>query len=233
MKTIGLLGGMSWESTVSYYQTINRRVAGQLGGFHSARIVMLSVDFHEIEMLQNQDQWDEAGELLGSDARRLQDAGADFLVLCTNTMHFVAPQIERRIDIPLLHIANPAGQAITGLGLSSVALLGTRFTMERDFYRDKLESDFDLSVIVPDEKSRDTVHATIYDELVKGVISELSRERLKRVVGLLQRQGAEAIILGCTELGLLLREGDVSLPVLDTARLHAEAAADLALSEPG
>jgi aspartate racemase len=194
---------------------------------------MLSVDFYEIELLQNQGRWEEAGEMLGDGARRLQTAGADLLVICTNTMHMVAPQVEASIDIPLLHIADPTGEQVTRSGLSTVALLGTRFTMEQDFYRERLESKFDLSVIVPDERARDVVHAMIYDELVKGVISELSRERLKRVVAGLEQAGAEAIVLGCTELGLLLRSGDVSLPVLDTAELHAEAAADLALGIAG
>lgn len=231
MKTIGLLGGMSWESTVLYYQTINRTVAEELGGFHSAKLLLYSVDFAEIERLQHADQWTETGTLLGDAALTLQGAGADFLVLCTNTMHRVAADIEARVEIPLLHIADPTAQAIRAAGFSSVGLLGTRFTMEQDFYRARLGDDFGLTVHVPEGRSRELVHDVIYSELCQGIISESSREGFQRVVSELVAMGSEAIILGCTEIGLLLRPADVSVPLFDTAKLHAEAAACFALGE--
>jgi aspartate racemase len=229
VKTIGLLGGMSWESTVSYYQIVNRAVGAELGGLHSARILLYSVDFEQIERLQHADRWDEAGSRLAEAAVVLEGAGADFLVLCTNTMHRVAPAIEARVRIPLLHIADPTAQAIRASGFSNVALLGTRFTMEQDFYRGRLEREFDLEVQVPDSSSREMIHRVIYQELCRGVLSESSREELRRVVSDLVRIGAQGVILGCTEIGLLLRPQDVSVPLFDTALLHAEAAASLAL----
>lgn len=232
MKTIGLLGGMSWESTVPYYQIINRAVGEQLGGLHSAKILLYSVDFDEIESLQHADRWDEAGSRLSEAALVLEEGGADFLVLCTNTMHRVAPAIEARVRIPLLHIADPTARAIQSAGLSRVALLGTRFTMEQDFYRGRLAREFGLKVEVPDSSSRELIHRVIYQELCRGVISESSREELRRVVSDLVGLGAQGVILGCTEIGLLLRPEDVSIPLFDTALLHAEAAASLALAGP-
>ncbi len=231
MKTIGLLGGMSWQSTVSYYQIINRAVAERLGGLHSAKIILYSIDFEELERFQHANQWAEAGSLLADAAVVLQDAGADFLVLCTNTMHRVAPDIEARIRIPLLHIADPTGQALHVSGCSTVGLLGTRFTMEQDFYRDRLESAFGLTVHVPEAASRKLVHEVIYTELCRGIISESSRTGFKRVVSELVNEGAEAIILGCTELSLLLRSEDVSVPLFDTTLLHAKAAVSFALDQ--
>ncbi len=231
MKTIGLLGGMSWESTVPYYQIINRAVARKLGDLHSARIVLYSVDFDEVERLQRADRWDEAGSLLAAAASRLESAGADFLVLCTNTMHKVAPAIEARIEIPLLHIVDATAAALQASGCSTVGLLGTAFTMEQDFYRGRLEAKFGLPVLVPAKDSRALVHRVIYDELCRGVISEPSRERFRRVVSELEGMGAEAVIMGCTEIGLLLRPKDVSIPLFDTTRLHAEAAAAFALEK--
>lgn len=231
MKTIGLLGGMSWESTVPYYQIINRSVADRLGGLHSARIVLYSVDFHEVELLQCSDRWDEAGLLLADAARSVERAGADFLTLCTNTMHRVAPEIESRIRIPLLHIVDPTARALQKAGCRTVGLLGTRFTMEQDFYRGRLESQFDLDVCVPRAASRELVHEVIYSELCRGVVSGSSRSRFEQVVSELAGMGAEAIILGCTEIGLLLRPEDTSIPLFDTTRLHAEAAASFALDE--
>jgi aspartate racemase len=216
VRTIGLLGGMSWESTVPYYQIINRTVAERLGGLHSAKIILYSVDFDVVE-------------LLADAAIVLQDAGADFLVLCTNTMHRVVPDIEARIEIPLLHIADPTARALRASGCSTVGLLGTRFTMEQDFYRGRLESGFGLSVHVPEEASRKLVHEVIYSELCRGIISESSREGFKQVVSELADMGAEAVILGCTEIGLLLQSEDVSVPLFDTARVHAEASALFAL----
>lgn len=231
MRTIGLLGGMSWQSTVSYYQIINRVAAERLGGLHSAKIILYSIDFAELERLQHANQWAEAGSLLADAAVVLQDAGADFLVLCTNTMHRVAPDIEARIRIPLLHIADPTARALQASGCSTVGLLGTRFTMEQDFYRNRLEGAFGLTVHVPDVASRKLVHEIIYTELCRGIISESSRTGFKQVVSELVNEGAEAIILGCTELSLLLGPEDVSVPLFDTTLLHAEAAASFAFDE--
>ena len=231
VKTIGLLGGMSWESTVPYYQIINRTIAEKLGGLHSANLLLYSVDFAEVERLQHADRWVEAGSFLADAAFSLQGAGADFLVLCTNTMHRVAPEIEARIQIPLLHIADPTAQAIQTSGFSTVGLLGTSFTMEQDFYRGRLESKFGLSVHVPEPTSRKLVHEVIYSELCRGVISEHSREDFQQVVSELVGMGAEAVILGCTEIGLLLQPGDVSVPLFDTTELHAKAAGLFALDK--
>jgi aspartate racemase len=232
VRTIGLLGGMSWESTVPYYQVINRTVAERLGGLHSARLVLYSVDFDEVERLQHADRWDEAGALLADAAGVLERAGADFVVLATNTMHRVAARIEAQIGIPLLHIADPTGREVRSRGLGTVGLLGTRFTMEQAFYRGRLEEAFGLVVHVPGAASRERVHRVIYDELCRGVVRETSRERFRDVVSELVAAGAEGVILGCTEIGLLLRPEDASVPLFDTARLHAEAAAVLALGEP-
>ncbi len=220
---------MSWESTVPYYQTINRAVAARLGGLHSARMILYSVDFDDIEQLQHSNRWAEAGVLLSQAAGALQNAGADFLVLCTNTMHRVAPDIEARVRIPLLHITDPTGRALQASGVSTVGLLGTRFTMEQDFYRGRLETRFGLTVLIPDSSSRGLVHDVIYKELCRGVISEGSRASFQRVVSQLAGMGAQAVILGCTEIGLLLRAADVAVPLFDTAFLHAEAAASFAL----
>ena len=231
MRTIGLLGGMSWESTVLYYQIINRTIGKKLGGLHSAKLILYSVDFDQVERLQHADRWAEAGSLLSDAAAVLQGAGADFLVLCTNTMHRVAPDIEARVQIPLLHIADPTARAIRESGLSTVGLLGTGFTMEQDFYRGRLEREFGLTVHVPEAASRKLLHEVIYTELCRGIISESSRARFQEVVSELVGMGSEAVILGCTEIGLLLRPSDVSIPLLDTTRLHAEAAASFALSE--
>jgi aspartate racemase len=233
VKTIGLLGGMSWESTVPYYQIINRSVGERLGGLHSAKIILYSVDFEDVERLQRGERWAEAGSLLSGAALALQGAGADFLVLCTNTMHRVAPDIEARVEIPLLHIADPTARALSASGISTVGLLGTRFTMEQNFYRGRLEREFGLSVRIPDSDSRELVHGIIYGELCRGVIAESSRASLQRVVSQLAEMGAQAVILGCTEIGLLLRATDVSVPLFDTTRLHAEAAASFALRGEG
>jgi len=229
VKTIGLLGGMSWESTVPYYQTINRCIAGKLGGLHSARLLLYSLDFEELERLQHADRWDAAGALLADAARVLEGGGADFLVLCTNTMHRVAPAIEAAVGIPLLHIVDPTARTILDAGHSRVGLLGTRFTMEQDFYRGRLEERFGLSVEVPGPASRKLVHEVIYAELCRGVVSPSSHEAFQVVVSELVAMGSEAVILGCTEIGLLLRAEDVPVPLFDTAQLHAEAAAAFAL----
>jgi aspartate racemase len=228
VKTIGLLGGMSWESTVSYYQAINRAVAKTLGGLHSAKLLINSVDFAEVEALQHAGRWAEAGALLADAAARLEVAGADLIVLCTNTMHRVADQIEARVRIPLLHIADPTAEAIRSRGFATVGLLGTAFTMEQEFYRARLER-FGLTVRVPDAPARRLVHEVIYSELCRGIASESSREAFRKVVDELAAKGAEAVILGCTEIGLLLRPSDVAVPLFDTTDLHARAAVALAL----
>ncbi len=229
MKTIGLIGGMSWESTVTYYQVVNRFVASRLGGLHSARVAMHSVEFHELQELQHEGRWEEVGTLLADAARSVARAGADFLVLCTNTMHIVAPQIEAAVDLPLLHIADATAEHARERGVSKVGLLGTRFTMEEDFYKGRLQEQHGLEVVVPEEHDRAVVHRVIYDELCRGQVEAASRAEFQRIVGAMQRAGAGGVVLGCTEIGLLLRPEDAEVPLFDTARLHAEAAARLAL----
>ena len=230
MKTIGLIGGMSWESTIPYYRIINETVKQRLGGLHSARIVMVSVDFHEIEILQREGRWDAAGTLLAQAARSLEAAGADFLVLATNTMHKVADTITTAVQIPLLHIADPTADAIKAGGISTVGLMGTRFTMEQAFYRDRLESRHGIRVLVPDTADRDLVHQVIYDELCLGVINPASRDAYRAVMQRLVDQGAQALVLGCTEISLLVGPDDASVPLFDTTALHAVAAAAAALT---
>ncbi len=232
MKTIGLLGGMSWESTVSYYQTINRVVGQRLGGLHSARILLYSVDFAEIDCLQQGELWKEAGALLARAGRTLEAGGADFLVLCTNTMHKVAPQIEAAVSIPLLHIADATAERVVASGSRRVGLLGTRFTMEQEFYRCRLER-HGLEVVVPSEGDRESVHRIIYEELCRGRVLESSRLVYGRIVAELVARGCEAVVLGCTEIGLLLRPSDSRVPLFDTAMIHAEEAARYALDEHG
>lgn len=229
MKTIGLIGGMSWESTVSYYRAINEEIKRRLGGLHSAKIVLYSVDFHDIERLQHAGDWDAAGDLLAQAARSLQAAGADFLVLCTNTMHKVATHIEQAVAIPLLHIADPTAEAIKNAGHSTVGLLGTRFTMEQAFYRDRLQAQHGLQVLVPDDDDRETVHRIIYDELCLGVVKPESRDAYRRVMARMATDGAEAIILGCTEIALLVSQEDARVPLFDTTAIHARAAAERAI----
>ena len=230
MKTIGLLGGMSWESTLPYYRHINEAVRERLGGLHSARLVLYSLDFHEIEALQRQGDWAAAGTLLADAARRLESAGADFLLLCTNTMHKVADAIEAASALPLLHIADPTAAAIQAAGLQRVGLLGTRFTMEQLFYRQRLEDRHGIQVLVPDEPDRAEVHRVIYEELCRGVVSEASRQAYRQVITRLVARGAQAVILGCTEIDLLVRDDDAEVPLFDTCVLHAQAAAERALS---
>ncbi|MFR0689732.1 aspartate/glutamate racemase family protein [Enterobacterales bacterium AE_CKDN230030158-1A_HGKHYDSX7] len=229
MKTIGLIGGMSWESTIPYYRQINERIKERLGGLHSAKVALYSVDFHEIERLQHAGDWDAAGRVLADAARSLKAAGADFLVLCTNTMHKVAPAIEAAVDIPLLHIADPTAAAIRAAGVSTVGLLGTRFTMEQAFYKDRLVEKFGLQVLTPNETDRQVVHRIIYEELCLGQIHDESRQEYRRIIAALVEQGAEAVILGCTEISLLVGPVDASVPLFDTTALHALHAADAAL----
>lgn len=229
MKTIGLLGGMSWESTATYYRLINESVKQALGGLHSAKVVLYSVDFHEIETLQANGDWTKAGERLASAATALERAGADFIVLCTNTMHKVAADIEGNVKIPLLHIADPTAEAIKAAGLHRVGLLGTRFTMEEDFYRGRLRERHGLDVLIPDEADRAVVHNIIYTELCLGNILDASRQQYREVIARLVADGAEAIILGCTEISLLVSAEDAAVPLFDTTLLHAGAAVSMAL----
>lgn len=230
MKTIGLIGGMSWESTIPYYRHLNEAVKARLGGLHSAKLVLFSVDFHEIERLQQSGDWDQAGRLLAAAAQALERAGAELLVLCTNTMHKVAPAIEQAVGIPLLHIADPTAAAIQAAGLDVVGLLGTRFTMEQAFYRERLEQRHGIRVLIPDVPQREDVHRIIYEELCLGQVREESRETYRRIIANLVAQGAQAVILGCTEIGLLVGAGDASVPLFDTTALHARQAAEWALA---
>ncbi|KAK7928162.1 hypothetical protein PG985_005160 [Apiospora marii] len=232
MKTLGLLGGMSWESTVTYYQAINRRVRSVQGGLHSAPCVIYSFDFARIEALQHAGQWPEAGQLLEDAAAALQRAGADAVVLCTNTMHFVSEGIEAASRLPLLHIADPTAERVAAAGFRTVGLLGTRFTMEKEFYKARLADRFGLRVVTPDEAGRAVVHDIIYQELCNGIIKEASRAAYLAVIADLKAAGAECLILGCTEIGLLLgkdEEERCGLPVFDTTHIHAIAAADWAM----
>lgn len=223
MKTIGVLGGMSWESSLDWYRMANEQVRDRLGGFHSAPVLLDSLDFAEIEGLQAAGEWDGAGRILAEHAKGLEAAGAGLLVLCTNTMHLVADRIADAVGIPFLHIADTTAGAITDRGLSTVGLLGTAFTMEQDFYRDKL-ADHGITSLIPDEVDRATVHRIIYDELVKGVITEESRQAYREVIGRLVDDGAQGIILGCTEIELLVRQDDSPVPVFPTTELHVAAA---------
>jgi len=228
MRTIGLLGGMSWESSVEYERIINTEVRRRLGGVHSADLIVRSYDFAVIEALQAAGDWDGAGELLAADARKLQDAGADFLLLCTNTMHILAPEIEAAIDVPFLHLADATARAVKAATVDTVALLGTKFTMEMDFYRGRLEA-HGLRVLIPEKVDREVVHHVIYDELVQGRVLEESRDGYLEIIDRLTAAGAQGVIAGCTEIELLVTPDDVSIPYFPTIRLHAMAAVDAAL----
>ena len=230
MKTIGLIGGMSWESSIEYYRLINEAVRARLGGLHSARCLLHSVDFAEIEPLQRLSEWDEAAKQIVAAAQQVEKGGADFLLLCTNTMHKVADAIQRGISIPLLDLADATGQAVKSRSLKRVWLLGTTVTMNEDFYRGRLSSQHGLEVLVPSEEDRCTVHRIIYEELCVGCILDKSRLEYVRIMDRLVERGAEAVILGCTEIGLLVRQDDSHIPVFDTTRIHAEAAVEYALS---
>jgi aspartate racemase len=229
MKTIGMIGGMSWESSAEYYRIINKEVKKRLGDLHSAKCVLASVDFAEIEALQREGRWEEAGRAMAEQARVLERAGADFVVLCTNTMHISAAEIEAAISIPFLHIADPTAGAVKAAGIQSVGLLGTRFTMEQDFYKGRLQEKHGLRVLVPDAEDRDVVHRVIYEELVLGVVNPQSRAQYARIMKALVDEGAQGIILGCTEIGLLVKAEDSRVPLFDTTLMHALAAVDLAL----
>jgi len=233
MKTIGLIGGMSWESTVEYYRLINESVREKLGGLHSAKCVLYSVDFAEVADLQRRGQWTEAARLLVDTARTVERAGADLVLICTNTMHKLADEVQAGIAIPLLHIADATAQAVKQAGLRRVGLLGTRFTMEEDFYRSRLADQFGLEVLIPDATDREAVHRIIFEELCVGTIRSASKAQAAGIMGRLVESGAEGIILGCTELGLLIGAEDCRVPLYDTTRLHALAAVEYALKPEG
>jgi len=229
-KTIGLLGGMSWESTAIYYRELNEGIKAKLGGLHSARICMVSVDFEEIEKLQQIEDWNGTAVILSEAAIAIEKGGADFLLICTNTMHKVAPQIEANISIPILHIADATAQRLRKAGIKKVGLLGTRFTMEQDFYKGRLVEKYGIDVIVPNEPEREDVHSVIYNELCLGSIDQNSRERYLKIIAQLAANGAEAVILGCTEIALLVKQNHTATPLYDTTAIHAEQAVLEALS---
>lgn len=230
MKTIGLIGGMSWESSLEYYRILNETTKAKLGGLHSARCILYSIDFAEVETLQRQDRWEEAAQLMIAAGQSLERAGADFVILCTNTMHKLAKDIQSNTHIPLLHIADATAQKIKAAGLRKIGLLGTRFTMEHDFYKGRLINNFGLDVVIPDQEDRETIHRIIYDELCLGVVKQESRGQYIQIMEKLVRAGAEGIILGCTEIELLVHEGDSQVPLFPTTTLHAIAAVEYALS---
>jgi aspartate racemase len=229
MKTIGMIGGMSWESSIEYYRIVNEAVKERLGDLHSAKSVMVSVDFAEIEKLQREGRWEQATRAMVAAARSVEAGGADFLIICTNTMHKMAEEVQQAIGIPLLHIADATAEVINARGLQRVGLLGTRFTMEEDFYRGRLVEKFHLGVLIPEAADREIVHRVIYDELVLGKIQPASKAEYLRIVAGLAEAGAEGIILGCTEIGLLISQADSRLPLFDTTRIHALAAVEYAL----
>ncbi len=229
MKTIGLLGGMSWESTIPYYRIINEGIKKALGGLHSAKVVLYSVDFAPIEKLQHKSDWEGTAEILSEAARNIEAAGADFLLICTNTMHKNAPHIEKAIGIPLLHIADATAEALQSKGITRVGLLGTAFTMEQDFLKGRLQEKFSIDVLVPDKKERETVHNIIFHELCLGRKEEASKKEFLRIIDALEEKGAEGVILGCTEIGLLIRQTDTQVKLFDTTRIHAEKAVQYAL----
>ena len=231
MKTIGLLGGMSWESTVCYYRAINEGIKNALGGLHSAKIAMYSVDFEPIEKLQHEGDWEGTARILSEAAQKIQFAGADFLLICTNTMHKVAPQVERAINIPLLHIADATAEVLEQKGIKRVGLLGTAFTMEQDFLKGRLSEKYGLNVLVPDEEDRQIVHKIIYQELCLGKINTDSKTEYLRIIDGLADKGVEAVILGCTEIGMLITQDDTKVKLFDTTAIHAEKAVEYALSQ--
>jgi aspartate racemase len=229
MKTIGLIGGMSWESSIEYYRIINQTVRARLGGLHSAKSVMVSVDFAEIETLQRDGKWDEATQMMIDAAQNVQNGGADLVIICTNTMHKMADEVQRSLQIPLLHIADATAQQVKAQGLKKVGVLGTRFTMEEDFYRGRLVNKHGLEVIIPDEEEREIIHRVIFDELCMGEAKQSSKEQYISIMEHLVSNGAEGIILGCTEISLLVKDDDSTVPLFDTTQIHAEAAVEYAL----
>ena len=230
MKTIGLLGGMSWESTVEYYRLINEGIKSKLSGLHSAQIAMYSVDFEPIEQLQKSGEWESSGEILADAAKKIESAGADFLLICTNTMHKVAQQIEAAIQIPLIHIADATAEELIKNNIQSVGLLGTVFTMEQDFYKGRLQDKFGLNVVIPEKADREIVHKVIYQELCLGNVQTDSRNEYLRIIKDLSEQGAQAVVLGCTEIGILVKQSDTEIKLLDTTAIHAQKAVEMAIS---
>ncbi|MFC3152283.1 aspartate/glutamate racemase family protein [Litoribrevibacter euphylliae] len=231
MKTIGLLGGMSWESTQGYYRAINEGIRHQLGGLHSAKIAMYSVDVDPIEKLQHAGDWQGTAKILSKAAKRIEAAGADVLLICTNTMHKVAPDIEQAIQIPLLHIADATAEVLVKDEIKKVGLLGTAFTMEQDFYKGRLTNNYGLEVLIPSSQDRAIIHRVIYEELCLGVIKPNSKAEYLRIIDALADQGAEAVILGCTEIGMLVQQSDTTIRLLDTTAIHAEKAVEYAISD--
>jgi len=229
MKIIGMLGGMSWESTQSYYRAVNEGVREALGGLHSAKVILYSVDFAEIEEMQHKGDWDKTAAMLTDAACSVERAGADFLIICTNTMHIAAPKFEEALSIPLLHIADATADALKNDGINRVGLLGTRFTMEQPFYRSRLEEKFKIEVVVPNQEERRIVHDIIYRELCLGKIREESKDSFRKIITALEKQGAEAVILGCTEIALLIKQEDTGVPLYDTTAIHAKKAVEMAL----
>lgn len=230
MKTIGMIGGMSWESTVTYYKAINEKVKQELGGFHSAKILLYSVDFSEIEECQVKGDWERSADILSAAAKNLEKAGADFIIICTNTMHKVAPQIQTYIGIPIIHIAEATADELKRRNINKVALLGTKYTMTQNFYKEKLEQK-GITVLIPDEQEIETVNDTIYHELCLGIISKISKEKYYSIIKNLAKQGAQGVVLGCTEIGLLIQQEDVDIPVFDTTLIHAFKAVNLAIGK--
>jgi aspartate racemase len=229
MKTIGMIGGMSWESSIEYYRIINETVRAELGGLHSAKSIMVSVEFAEIEALQHQNRWDEAAEILIDAGRRLESGGADFAIICTNTMHKLYDKIQQNVQIPLLHIADATAESIKAQEIQKIALLGTRFTMEENFYKGRLVDNYGLEVIIPSSEDMQIVHRIIYEELCAGIIKSNSKQRYRDIIRRLVQEGAEGIILGCTEIGLLVKQEDSPVPLFDTTEIHAKAAVKYAL----
>lgn len=229
MKTIGLIGGMSWESSLEYYRIINETVKEKLGGFHSAKCLMYSVDFEEVEKLQRHGKWDEATALMIDAAQRVKKGGADFVVICTNTMHKMAEEVQSSINIPLLHLADVTAERIKAQGLKKVGLLGTKFTMEEDFYKGRLIKKHGLEVMIPDDEEREVINNILYNELCMGEIKKISKDKFKKIIDNLVLKGAEGIILGCTEIPLLIDKEDYEIPLFDTTRIHAEEAVEYAL----
>lgn len=230
MRTIGLIGGMSWESSLEYYRIINETTKQKLGGFHSSKSILYSVDFEEIERLQHQGRWDELTQIMIGVAQSLERAGADLMLICTNTMHKMADDVQASIGIPLLHIADATGKQIQHQNLHTVGLLGTKFTMEQDFYRGRLSGKFGLKVLIPADDEREIVHRVIYDELCLGEVKESSRAEYLRIINNLMKRGAQGIVLGCTEIPLLVKQGDVAVPIFDTTTIHARHAVEVALA---
>ncbi len=231
MKTIGLIGGMSWESTANYYQIINREVKARLGGLHSGKVCLYSVDFAEIETLQHQGRWDDTARILSQAAKSVEAGGADFILICTNTMHKVADQIQQAVNVPLVHIADATAEKLVADGIKKVGLLGTRFTMEQDFYKQRLIDKFGVDVVVPSSDDQTIVHEVIYNELCKGEVREDSRQQYLAIIDKLVEEGAEAVILGCTEIAMLVEPQHTDVKLYDTTEIHAKAAVEAALNE--